>query len=81
MQTNRMIALTVLSAFVAGPATPAAAYIGPGAGLGAIGTAIAVLLAILLLLAGFVWYPLRRLLRKRRKDTTKAGQSRTVDGE
>lgn len=48
-------------------AQPALAYIGPGAGLGAIGTAIGVILAILLLSVGFIWYPLRRFLRRRRQ--------------
>ena len=42
------------------------AYIGPGAGLGAIGTAIALLGALILLIVGFVWYPVRRLLRRRK---------------
>ena len=43
---------------------PAHAYIGPGAGLGAIGTAIALLGALILLIVGFIWYPLKRLLRR-----------------
>lgn len=47
--------------------SPAQAYIGPGAGLGAIGTAVAFVAAILLLIVGFVWYPLKRLLRGSRK--------------
>jgi len=47
-------------------APPADAYIGPGAGLGAIGAAIALGIAILLLLVGFVWYPLKRLLKGRK---------------
>ncbi len=42
------------------------AYIGPGAGLGAVGTAIAFLAAIVLLVVGFVWYPVKRILRRRR---------------
>jgi hypothetical protein len=41
------------------------AYIGPGAGLGAIGTAIALVGALILLIVGFVWYPLKRFLRRR----------------
>ncbi len=44
----------------------AQAYVGPGAGLGAIAVTIAVLLGILLLLVGFLWYPLKRMLRKRK---------------
>jgi hypothetical protein len=50
-------------------ATPAAAYIGPGAGLGAIGTVIAVIGAILLMIVGFVWYPIKRLLKRGKKPT------------
>lgn len=51
----------------------ALAYIGPGAGLGAIGTFLAVVGAALLLIVGFVWYPVKRLLRwlKARKDADK----------
>jgi hypothetical protein len=41
----------------------ALAYIGPGAGLSAIGVFLAVIGAIVLLIAGFVWYPAKRLLR------------------
>ena len=47
--------------------TPAAAYIGPGAGLGAIGTVIAVIGAVLLMLVGFIWYPVKRMIKKMRK--------------
>lgn len=44
----------------------AQAYVGPGAGLTAIGTVVALVAAILLAIVGFVWYPMKRLLRKRR---------------
>lgn len=43
----------------------ALAYVGPGAGLTAIGSAIALVGAILLGIVGFVWYPVKRLLRRR----------------
>ena len=46
------------------------AYIGPGAGLGAIGTVIALLGALLLMIVGFVWYPLKRLRRRRKQLST-----------
>lgn len=45
-------------------AGPAHAYIGPGAGLGAIGTVIAVIGAILLMIVGFLWYPIKRMLKR-----------------
>lgn len=44
------------------PAT-ADAYIGPGAGITAIGSVIAFLGAVLFAIVGFIWYPIKRLLR------------------
>ncbi|MGH6902257.1 MAG: hypothetical protein ACREIR_05910, partial [Geminicoccaceae bacterium] len=44
---------------------PAAAYIGPGAGLSAIGLVLAMVAALGLAVVGFVWYPVKRLLRRR----------------
>lgn len=48
-------------------ALPAWAYVGPGAGLTAIGSLLALLSAVVLALVGFIWYPVKRLLRKRRQ--------------
>ncbi len=42
----------------------ALAYVGPGAGLTAIGTILAFLGAICLAVVGFVWYPVKRMLRR-----------------
>ena len=47
-------------------ASSAHAYIGPGAGLGAIGAVLAVGVALILLIVGFVWYPMKRLLKGRK---------------
>ena len=48
--------------------TPAAAdaYIGPGAGLSAIGSLLALLGAVLLLIVGFIWYPVKRVMQRRK---------------
>ena len=48
--------------------TPVAAqaYIGPGAGLSAVGSLLALLGAVLLILVGFIWYPVRRMIRRRK---------------
>ncbi|MEW5736366.1 MAG: hypothetical protein AB1921_16085 [Thermodesulfobacteriota bacterium] len=40
------------------------AYIGPGAGLSAIGTVVAVIGAILFAIVGFVWYPIKKLIKR-----------------
>ncbi len=45
---------------------PAMAYIGPGAGLSAIGAFLAVIAAVIVALFGFVWYPVKRLVQKLR---------------
>lgn len=52
--------LLLLSFFLPGAVQ---AYVGPGVGLTAIGTVLAFVGTLLLLLVGFVWYPLKRLLR------------------
>jgi hypothetical protein len=48
---------------------PAAAYIGPGAGLSGIGALLAVVAAVSVAVFGFIWYPIKRLLRKGRTGT------------
>ncbi len=62
----RIIAVALLLLLLGTGATPALAYIGPGAGLGAFGTVFAIIGAFLLLIVGFVWYPVKRLLRGRK---------------
>ncbi len=42
------------------------AYIGPGTGLSAIGAFVAVVAGITVALFGFLWYPIKRLLRKKK---------------
>ncbi|SDG51498.1 hypothetical protein [Alloyangia pacifica] len=65
MTSNVRAAALFLLAFVIAMPDPASAYIGPGAGLGAIAVTLAILLGVLLLLVGLVWYPLKRMLRNR----------------
>lgn len=52
-------------------ATPAAAYIGPGLGLGVIASIFGAIAAFFMMIAGLVWYPVKVMLRKRREE--KAG--------
>lgn len=68
MKRNLLNLITTLFAVTACLiALPAAAYIGPGAGLSAIGSLIALIGAIIVAIFGFLWYPLKRLLRKKQK--------------
>ncbi|MEZ5965919.1 MAG: hypothetical protein R3F56_18940 [Planctomycetota bacterium] len=41
-------------------------YIGPGGALSLIGSFLALLAAVVFAVLGFVWYPIKRLLRRRR---------------
>ncbi|WP_089235553.1 hypothetical protein [Tropicimonas sediminicola] len=65
-----------LSAIILLAASPAHAYVGPGAGLGAIAAAFAVIVGLLLLLVGFVYFPVRRMLRARRETSGASDTSR-----
>jgi hypothetical protein len=47
-------------------AASAEAYVGPGMGLGALGAILGFLMAILLAIAGMVWYPVKRLIHAKR---------------
>lgn len=55
--------------------TGAQAYIGPGAGLSAIGAVIAVVAAMILAVVGFVWFPVKRLMRRRNAARKKQQQA------
>jgi hypothetical protein len=50
-------------------ADPALAYVGPGAGLSAIGSVLAFLGVMALMILGFLWYPAKRLMARLRRTT------------
>jgi TM2 domain-containing membrane protein YozV len=56
----------------------AQAYVGPGAGLSAIGTILAFVGSILLLVVGFVWYPIKRLFRKNISQNESGSEEKVV---
>lgn len=47
--------------------SPAAAYMGPGAGLGMIGSLFAVVGAVIIAVLGIIVLPVRMIMKKRRK--------------
>ena len=49
---------------------PTLAYVGPGGGLAALGSLMALLATVLLMVIGYFWYPIKRRLKGRKKDTT-----------
>ena len=58
--TNLIIVLFLIS-------SPAFAYIGPGMGGGVIAAIIGVIGALLLALFGILYYPIKRMLKNRKK--------------
>jgi len=61
--------LMLLTAIVAMSPALASAYVGPGAGLSAIGSAIALIFGVFVSILGFVWDPVKRLLRGKQSAT------------
>lgn len=51
------------------------AYIGPGAGIGAILAVVFLTIAAIIIIIGLVWYPAKRVLKKIKKE-----QEHTKDG-
>jgi len=63
---NRSVILAFTLAVLAVSPAPAHAYIGPGGGLSALGALLALLAAVSLAVMGFLWYPIKRMMRRRR---------------
>jgi len=58
-------------------ATPSFAYLGPGIGGGIIAATIGIIVAIFAALFGLIWFPVKRLLKKRKE--RKEQQQNKVD--
>ncbi len=66
MLSERGIALLSGMACVLLAASPAMAYVGPGAGLSVVGALVGVLLAVGAALVFIVGWPIRRMMRRRK---------------
>jgi nitrate reductase gamma subunit len=65
-----MSKVLILVAALLAPGT-AAAYMGPGAGLGMLGSLVAVVAAVALAVLGLVLLPVRMILKRRRRASAK----------
>lgn len=75
LTTPALCRLGAFALLIAGP-TPALAYMGPGLGLGAIGSALGIVGAVLLAIVSVVWYPFKRMLRRMRGSSASAPAAR-----
>ncbi len=71
MKTYLSVFTGIFAVLIAGPAQ---AYLGPGAGLGMIGSLIAVVLVALVVVFGLVIYPIRMMRKKRNAEKESAGE-------
>ena len=77
----RVVYVTMVAALlVAILPSDAHAYIGPGAGLSAFGALLALVATVIVAIFGFVWYPIKRLMRslKRRQAGREAVSDRVA---
>ena len=66
-QPAKHIKRTLLAAALLATAMPAAAYVGPGAGLSLLGSLWGLIVAVVLIVGGLLLLPARLLLRRMRK--------------
>ncbi len=78
MNTIKFLSLILAAIGIFTPNT-AAAYIGPGAGVGAIALTLALLLGVILLFVGLVWYPLKRALKGNKRKAEKIDDAKKVE--
>ena len=73
----RLITLIVLIL----TSTSAFAYVGPGLGLGVIGVLLGAVVAVLLAIFGVIWYPMKRMLKKKKTAESKEPESQPAKEE
>lgn len=66
-----MLNLNLTVIFILLISSPSFAYLGPGVGAGAVAATIGVVVAIFAALFGLIWFPIKRLLKNKRKKINK----------
>ena len=72
MKLTRFVSAALLMVILLTLPQAAFAYVGPGAGITAIGAVLALIGGLILAVFGFVWYPIKRLRRAKGKSTASA---------
>ncbi len=54
------------------------AYIGPGAGVSAIGSLLALCATVVVAILGFLWFPIKRLMKKRKASLAERAKTTMV---
>jgi hypothetical protein len=69
---NLLLAALALIFCLLNPST-ADAYVGPGSGVTVIGAALSLIGGVLLAIVGFIWYPIKRLIRRSKQRSQPQG--------
>jgi hypothetical protein len=75
MRAHQLRLLLVLCLLALLPAVPAEAYIGPGLGAGALAVVFGTIASITMGFFAVLWYPAKRLLRRRKAAKSERAQS------
>lgn len=67
-----LVTLTIVTSLTL--VAPVQAYVGPGVGVGVIGAVFGVIFAVFLAIIGLLWYPIKRMLKKK-QDTTETAET------
>ena len=57
----------------------AQAYVGPGLGLGVLGAIFGGILAVLLAIFGVFWYPIKRMLKKKKSAKSESDDEKATE--
>ena len=63
-RNERLVVVLVMVVLLCLAPSSAMAYVGPGSGVTVIGAALALIGGVFLAVVGFIWYPVKRLLRR-----------------
>lgn len=66
-----MLKLIIVSLLISLVSTYSFAYLGPGFGGGAIAATVGIIIAIFAGLFGLIWFPIKRVLKKRKEKKKK----------
>ena len=77
MQLRERSGIVLVAILLCCASTDALAYVGPGGGLSIAGSVLALVIAIIAAIFGFVWYPLKRLIRRMRGEASAAPKDKT----
>jgi len=74
---SSLISITIcVLIFVVFVQQPVMAYVGPGTGIAAIGALLAIIVGVIAALFGFLWYPAKRFMKRRKQLKSQKVESR-----